>query len=207
MPQVAAPTISPDGGSFPSNAPTTVTITTATSGASIRYTLDGTIPTESNGTLISASSGTVAVTSTAQGAVLKAIAIKTGWTPSTVKSSAPYSMPEVAAPGFNPAGGNYPSANPITVTIATTTPGASIRYTTDGTQPTESYGTLIAAASGTASVTPAQWHSVLSGTRLQATAFKPGWKASAVHLERYYYGYVEDPCYPVAYPGCDQGPN
>ena len=171
MPQVAAPTLSPDGGTYPSTSPTTVTITTITSGANIRYTLDGTMPTESNGTLISASSGTVAVTSTAQGTVLKAIAFKAGWITSTVKSSAAYAMPQVATPDFNPPGGT--SSFDMDVQISTSTSGAYIRYTLDGTMPTESYGTLIQSQSGTVTVTPTR-----PATRLNAVAFKAGWTTS-----------------------------
>ena len=46
----------------------------------------------------------------------------------------------VAAPTFSPAAGTYTSAQ--TVTISTTTSGASIRYTTDGSTPSETAGTL-----------------------------------------------------------------
>ena len=205
MPQVAAPSLSPDGGTYPSTSPTTVTITTGTSGANIRYTVDGTIPTESNGTLILASSGTVAVTSTAQGAVLQAIAIKTGWTPSMAKSSSPFIMPQVVTPVFSPAGGMYETADPITVTVSTTTPAANIRYTVDGSDPTETHGTLIPSSAGTASVTPTNY--LHGGTQLRAVAFKPGWTASAVHMEPYSVGDPAGPCYPVAYPGCDGGAN
>ena len=40
-----------------------------------------------------------------------------------------------AAPTFSPAAGTYSSAQ--TVTISTTTSGATIRYTTDGSTPSE----------------------------------------------------------------------
>jgi hypothetical protein len=43
---------------------------------------------------------------------------------------------QCATPTFNPPGGTYNSAQ--AVTLATSTPGASIRYTTDGTTPTSS---------------------------------------------------------------------
>ncbi len=46
----------------------------------------------------------------------------------------------VTAPTFSPAAGTYTSAQ--TVTISTPTPGASIRYTTDGSTPSQTAGTL-----------------------------------------------------------------
>ena len=47
---------------------------------------------------------------------------------------------QIPAPTFTPLEGVY--ASPVTVTIGSTTPGASIRYTTDGSAPTASTGTL-----------------------------------------------------------------
>jgi hypothetical protein len=75
-PAVAAPVISPAGGTFTSA--TSVTITTTTTGASIRYTTDGSTPTSTTGTLYS---GPFNVSSTI---TLKAIAYATGMTDSTV---------------------------------------------------------------------------------------------------------------------------
>lgn len=46
----------------------------------------------------------------------------------------------VAAPTFSPAGGTYTSAQSVTIASATT--GASIRYTTDGSTPTPTVGML-----------------------------------------------------------------
>jgi hypothetical protein len=46
----------------------------------------------------------------------------------------------VATPVFNPAAGPYYAETPVT--IASATPGATIRYTTDGTTPTETYGNV-----------------------------------------------------------------
>jgi hypothetical protein len=51
---------------------------------------------------------------------------------------------QVAAPVFTPAPGTYPSAQ--TVTLASATTGASIRYTTDGSTPTATTGTLYSGA-------------------------------------------------------------
>ncbi len=70
--QVTTPTFNPPGGTYSSAQ--SVTISTATSGATIRYTTDGSTPTSSVGTLYS---GPVAVSSSL---TLKAIAYKTGMT-------------------------------------------------------------------------------------------------------------------------------
>jgi hypothetical protein len=69
-PAVAAPTFSPPGGTYCSQ---TVTISTATAGATTRYTLDGSTPTETNGTV-----GTSV--SIGSSKTLKAIAYKSGMT-------------------------------------------------------------------------------------------------------------------------------
>lgn len=84
---VAAPAFSPGGGSYTSAQ--SVTITTATSGASIRYTTDGSTPGATAGTLYS---GPVNIATTT---TLKAIAYKSGLADSPV-SSATYTF---AAPG------------------------------------------------------------------------------------------------------------
>ncbi|RYD63258.1 MAG: hypothetical protein EOP83_12640 [Verrucomicrobiaceae bacterium] len=76
--QVNAPVFSPQGGFF--SAAQAVTITTSTSGASIRYTLDGSTPTASS-TLYT---GPVMISSSA---TLKAIGIKAGAANSSVTSS------------------------------------------------------------------------------------------------------------------------
>jgi hypothetical protein len=84
--QCAKPTLSPPS----SNAPVhivTVTITTTTTGAYLRYTLDGSTPTggpTGHGTLIKAASGKVAVGTSPVGKTLKAIAYKAGWTDSLI---------------------------------------------------------------------------------------------------------------------------
>ena len=69
-PTVAAPTFSPLCGTY---CPLTVTISTATPGATIRYSLDRSTPTETNGTV-----GTSA--SIGSSKTLKAIASKSGMT-------------------------------------------------------------------------------------------------------------------------------
>jgi Chitobiase/beta-hexosaminidase C-terminal domain len=96
---VATPTFSPAGGSF--STAQTVTITTATSGASIRFTVDGSTPTASS-TLYS---GPISVPSSR---TINAIGIKSGLSNSAV-GSATYTIGTVAGcptqadiPNFGP---------------------------------------------------------------------------------------------------------
>jgi hypothetical protein len=81
--QCAKPTLTPSGYSGPLNS-VTVTIKTATTGAYLRYTLDGSTPTSSHGTLIPAVSGHASFHIFPPGKTLKAIAYKAGWTTSLI---------------------------------------------------------------------------------------------------------------------------
>jgi len=82
-----------------------------------------------------------------------------------------------AAPTFSPTAGVYASAQ--TVTISSTTGGASIRYTTDGTNPTETTGTLY-----TGPVT------ISSSCTLKAMAYATGYSDSSVTSGAYTIGGV-----------------
>ena len=104
-----------------------VTISCATDGASIYYTMDGSTPTSSS----TAYSSAIAIT---ESTTLKAIAIKDG-VESDV-ASATYTMNRPEAPTFDVAEGTFASA--FTLHLATATDGATIYYTTDGTTPTSS---------------------------------------------------------------------
>ena len=156
---VATPTFSPGGGSYATAQ--TVTISSTTSGASIRYTTDGSTPTSTTGTLYG---GAVAVNGSM---TLKAMAYQSGWADS-VAASAVYTITgTVATPSFSPGGGSYATAQ--SVTIGSTTSGASIRYTTDGSTPTSTTGTLYGGAVA-----------VNGSMTLKAIAYQSGWAASAV---------------------------
>jgi hypothetical protein len=77
--------------------------------------------------------GTIALRqySATQRIIVDGIRIATNWADAVTSSGG---NPTVAIPTFNPPGGTYLSAQ--NVTISTTTPDASIYYTTDGTDPT-----------------------------------------------------------------------
>ncbi|HTB79557.1 MAG TPA: chitobiase/beta-hexosaminidase C-terminal domain-containing protein [Opitutaceae bacterium] len=130
----ATPTFTPMAGTY--TGAQSVSIATATSGASIRYTTDGSTPSETIGTVY-VSALTVSATTT-----LKAIAYKTGLADSTV-ASAVYiinTVGAVSAPDFSPAGGTFTTAQSVIITSSTS--GASIRYTTDGSTPSSTLGTI-----------------------------------------------------------------
>ncbi len=164
---VAAPLLSPQAGTYSSALD--VAITTATSGATIRYTTDGSEPTTTGGTAYTAP---VHVDSTL---ILKAVATRTGWTTSAVVSGQYTIEPLVAAPVFSPGPGTYMLAQDVTITTATT--GAEIRYTTDGSTPTAASGTLYAG--------PVP---IPESLTLRAVAFRAGWTTSIVISGQYLIG-------------------
>ena len=152
------PTFSPVAGTYTSVQ--TVTLSTSTSGANINYTTNGTAPSNTVGTLYSLP---VSISSTC---TLEAIAYESGSPNSTVASGV-YAIQICAVPTFNPAAGTYSSAQ--TVTISTITSGASIRYTTDGTTPNSTVGTVYSSP-----VT------ISSACTLQAIAYNSGYANSTV---------------------------
>jgi formylglycine-generating enzyme required for sulfatase activity len=122
--RAAAPVFSPVPGSF--YTAQNVTIACSTQGTAIHYTTNGSTPTSSSPLY----TAPVPVTQTT---VLKAIAVKAGWSDSNVTTGS-YNF-QIYAPEFNPAGGQYSGVQ--TVTIACQTPGVQIRYTTDNTTPSQ----------------------------------------------------------------------
>src|SRR2546427_6085410 len=124
---VATPTFSPGGGTYTGSV--TVSISDATSGATIHYTTDGSTPTTSSPVY----GGALTFTQTT---TLKAMGAASGMTDSAV-ASATYTIQQqqqVATPTFSPGGGTYTGS--VTVSIRDATSGATIDYTTDGSTPT-----------------------------------------------------------------------
>jgi hypothetical protein len=81
-------------------------------------------------------------------------------------------MPAAAAPIFNPDGGIFSA--PITVTISCSSPGVTIRYTTDGSIPTETLGTIYTSPI-----------SITTTTTLKAVAYGNGYSLSPVAQAHY----------------------
>jgi len=125
--QAATPAISPSSQSF--NSSIQVTISDATTNASIYYTTNGTAPT----TASTKYSGPFTVTTTT---TVNAMAAGTGLLQSAVASAAYTLTTQVATPNFTPVPATYVSAQ--LVTISTTTANATLYYTTDGSKPTTS---------------------------------------------------------------------
>jgi alpha-tubulin suppressor-like RCC1 family protein len=117
------PSMSPAAGVYLSTQ--TVTLSSSVAGVTIRYTTDGTDPTVASALY----SGAITVDATM---VIKAKAFKAGWTETGILANT-YTM-KVVAPAFSPTGGSYGA--PQAVAMSTTTPSTTMRYTTDGSQPT-----------------------------------------------------------------------
>ncbi|EKX49245.1 hypothetical protein GUITHDRAFT_104774 [Guillardia theta CCMP2712] len=122
----AIPTIIPNGGDFVDVA--TVSISSATPGAEIYYTLDGSTPTAQSRMYVAP----VLVEST--DVVVKAMARHHLLEDSEVISSDVFHV-HASVPTFEPDGGSFVES--VEVTISSATPGAEIRCTTDGSEPSE----------------------------------------------------------------------
>jgi alpha-tubulin suppressor-like RCC1 family protein len=160
--KVGTPTISVASGTY--STPQTSTVAVENTGATIRYTTDGTEPDETD--MVVASGDSMAID---QSLTLKVKAWKAGMPASNIGSET-YTL-EAVAPTATPGGGTYTALQ--TVSLATTTAGATIRYTTDATEPTEA-STLYSVPVN-----------VSTATTLKAKAFKTDWNPSTVTTATY----------------------
>jgi WD40 repeat protein len=122
---VATPAFSPVAGTY--TTAQSVKITSATAGATIYYTTNGTAPT-------TASTKYTAAIAVAASETITSIAVASGFTTSAVASAAYVIEKPAATPVFSVSPGTYESVQ--TVAISDATSGAAIYYTTNGTAPT-----------------------------------------------------------------------
>jgi hypothetical protein len=157
-----APAFSPVAGSYTS--PQNVTLASTTPGAQIYYTVDGSTPTAGSNLYVSAIPVNTSLT-------ISAIAIAAGFSNSSVAKAAYVIETPAAAPVFTPPAGTY--AGPQSVTLSTTTPGATIYFTVNGAAPT----TISAQYTGPIAVT--------ASTTIEAIATAPGYQTSATATAAY----------------------
>jgi len=171
--KVATPTFSHTEGEYPESID--VTISTSTSGATIRYTTDGSEPTISSPVYSGPINIPLFTTMT-----IKAKAFKTNWDDSNTNSATYVVNGPVATPTILPASGTYDQTTMIS--MSTTTTGATIRYTVDGSEPT---------SSSTLYTSPFE---LTTSCTIKARAFKTNWTDSNVASNDYilyrYYLYV-----------------
>lgn len=160
-PILVNPTLTP-GGFFQGQAQ--VVATHPSLGVILYYTTDGSTPTSASQVY----TGPITLSATA---TVKIIAMKPGWRSSEVVEATYVKMETVATPVADPESRIF--VNPIQVSLSVSTPGATIRYTLDGTNPdsTSPIYTAPIALSAT--------------TTVKAKAFLKDWVPSAVMTEVY----------------------
>ncbi len=122
-----APAFSPAAGSY--TTAQSVMLASTTPGAKIYYTLNGSTPSTNSYVYASAIPVNSSMT-------ISAIAMATGYTNSSVAKAAYIIETPAAAPAFSPGAGKYLGTQ--NVTFSSTTPGAQIYYTVNGSTPTAS---------------------------------------------------------------------
>ncbi|MBI9103947.1 MAG: chitobiase/beta-hexosaminidase C-terminal domain-containing protein [Spirochaetales bacterium] len=135
LPQVESPQFTPDAGTYTGSQ--TIELTCSTPDSTIRYSIDGSQPSNNKGTEYSGSPITVNSTTT-----IRAVAYNPdpGWTDSEITEAFIEIEGSCATPVFNPPPGIH--FDPVSVSITSSTSGAIIMYTDDNTTlPSESVGT------------------------------------------------------------------
>ena len=156
---VATPIMTPLAGHYTS--PQYVTISCPTYYTQIRYTMNGTEPSQTS-SLYTAPINL----STNSNYTIKAKAYRTDWIPSPTVSAHYYITGTVTSPIFDPPAGMYMGM--VEVSINCPTPNADVHYTLDGSTPNESSPPY----SGPITIT--------EDTTLKAIAFKTDWATSDI---------------------------
>ena len=162
-PTAATPGFNPPAGTY--TAAQSVILSDTTPGAVIHYTTNGTTPTASSPVFSTA----IPVTATT---TIEAIAVAPGYVNSGAAVGVyTINLPTALTPIFSPTPGSYLSS--ATVTLADSTTGAVIHYTTNGTTPTAS------SAVYSSPIT------VTTTTTFEAIAVAPGFNNSPVTTGTY----------------------
>jgi hypothetical protein len=139
VPEVGAVVFSLEAGAF--EGAQQLALTCPTEQAKIHYTTDGTEPSRTAGTLYESAIALYGDTT------VKAMAYREDYpaTSDTTVASRAYTLTNVVAPVvFTPEAGSYEGSR--TVELSCVTPQSKINYTTDGTDPSRTAGTLYASA-------------------------------------------------------------
>lgn len=161
--QVATPTITPAAGTYAGTQ--SVTCACPTSGATMKYTTDGSTPSRSNGTTYSGAFNVAAT------ATVKAVAYKDLWLDSTVASAA-YTItttPTVTARSINAAGTQLTIATSQAVSVGAGGNGG-LALTSSGAAVTATY----ASGAGTTALVYTLSRTVLSSETLTLAYTQPG---------------------------------
>lgn len=167
--QASIPSFTPPGATYA--VAQTVTMSSASEGATIRYTTDGSTPTATTGKVYTAP---VVVTTSI---TLKAIATGKGLMDSPIQTANYNIGSMVDTPMISPKGGKYMDNQSISITCIT--PGATIFYTTDGSDPISS--SMIYTGSFV----------IRSNTVIRSFGMKAGYQSSGIVTENYQIGSVE----------------
>lgn len=181
-PRTAAPTFSVAGGTYATTQ--NIALSCTSPNTTIRYTTDGSVPTRFSTQYtvpIEVSSTTTIIARAFLPDDVYGIEDSEAVSATYTISTQPPDPSAVATPTFSPAGGTFTSAQ--SVTLSCTTAGATIRYTTNGNDPTEASTAFVA---GTPIV-------ISSTTTIKAKAFKDGMTASGVVSATYTITTAPDP--------------
>ncbi len=146
--------------------PIDVSLNSEDADALIYYTIDGSIPTDSTGTLYES------LIHVSKSTKIRAVSYKEGYEHSPVASAYYEITGTVSDPIFNPINGLY--YNPQTISISCLTQDSTIRYTLDGSQPTHDHGYIFT-----------EPFIVLESTEVKAIAYKSNWSDSAIISSNY----------------------
>ncbi len=163
---VTTPTLSVSAGSY--SIPQKIAVGCQTIGANIYYTTNGTEPSATNGTKLS---GDIPINATT---TLKVKAFKDDWTPSATVTAV-YTLYKVDAPTISPSNNTFNPGQPITLNCGTT--GATIRYTTNGNDPSLSDpavvpGTKINIGVGGVTIRARAWKTGLNPSDIVETTYQ-----------------------------------